>query len=181
MAMLDLEQREQAQHMINRVYEVRKEQLGKEHPYTLWSLCYLSKVHLELGHLDDAENMLVGGIAAGKRSIGDEHLGVLMGYGELARVYARQGRLDDAEHLTLSTLRGVKETRGIEHFDYIFGMWWKLGQLYELQKKVARAVDTYHVALENAGPRLTKEHPLSKQIETRIIELGGGVVSIACA
>ncbi|EEQ86211.1 uncharacterized protein BDCG_09480 [Blastomyces dermatitidis ER-3] len=45
-----------------------KEKQGKEHPYTLWALCYLSK------NLGETEDMLVGGIAAGKRSLGDEHL-----------------------------------------------------------------------------------------------------------
>lgn len=172
MAMLDLEQREQAQQVMHRVYEMRKEMLGKEHPYTLWALCYLSKVHVELGHLNEAEDMLVGGIAAGKRSLGDDHLGVLMGCGELARVYARQGRLDEAENLTLSTLPKVKESRGSEHYDYIFGMW-KLGQLYEMQGQVARSLDVYQIALECTGPRLTKGHPLSKQIEMRIIALEG--------
>lgn len=172
MAMLDLEQREKARQVMKRAYEIRKEKLGKEHPYTLWALCYLSKIYLELGHLDEAEHMLEGGIAAGKRSLGDEHLGVLMGYGELARVYARQGRLDEAEKLTLSTLRRIEESRGSEHYDYIFGMW-KLGQLYELQKKIAKAVNAYHIALENTGPRLTGKHPLSKQIEMRIVTLEG--------
>ncbi|KAK2796156.1 hypothetical protein FQN52_000133 [Onygenales sp. PD_12] len=172
MAMLDLEQREPAQRMINRVYEMRKQKLGKEHPYTLWALCYLSRAHAELGHLDQAEAMLLEGIAAGKRSLGDEHLGVLMGCGELARVYARQGRLHEAEELLLSTLERLKEFRGSEHYDYIYAMW-KLGQLYELQGKASWALDTYRIAFENTATRLTKGHPLSRQIETRIFSLEG--------
>lgn len=167
MAMLDLGEREEARGMMRLVYEKRKEKLGKEHPYTLWALCYLSKVHVELGRLNEAEDMLVGGIAAGKRSLGDEHLGVVMGCGELARVYARSGRLDEAEKLTQSAVRIIKESRGSEHYDYVFGMW-KLGQLYELRHQFARALDAYRIALENAGARLTREHPLFKQIEMRI-------------
>ncbi|THD00222.1 hypothetical protein EYZ11_000272 [Aspergillus tanneri] len=167
MVLLDLRQLERAKHLMDRVYQGRKKQLGKEHPYTLWALCYLSKIHVELGFLDRAEEMLVGGIAAGKRSLGDDHLGVLMGCGELARVYARQGRLDEAEQLSLTTLEKVKESRGPEHFDYIFGMW-KLGQLYEMQGGLEQALDAYRVALDNTETRLTRQHPLSKQIEMRI-------------
>ena len=172
MAMLDLGQRKPARQMMHHVYEMRKNKLGKEHPYTLWALCYLSKVHVELGYLKEAEDMLVGGIAAGKRSLGEEHLGVLMGCGELARVYARQGRLDEAEELTLITVRKVKESRHSEHGDYIFGMW-KLGQLYELKGETTKALDVYRIALENTGPRLTKNHPLTKKIEMRITALDG--------
>lgn len=172
MAMLDLGQRKAARQMMHQVHEMRKDKLGKEHPYTLWALCYLSKVHVELGYLKEAEDMLVGGIAAGKRSLGDEHLGVLMGCGELARVYARQGRLDEAEELTLITVRKVKESRHSEHGDYIFGMW-KLGQLYELKGETTKALDVYRIALENTGPCLTKNHPLTKKIEMRITALDG--------
>ncbi|OJD12583.1 hypothetical protein AJ78_06844 [Emergomyces pasteurianus Ep9510] len=103
MALLDLEQKEQARQMIHHVYKTRKQ-------------------NLELGGLEEGENMLVGGIAAGKRSLGDEHLGVLMGCGGLARIYTRQGRLDEAEELTRGTLQRVKESRGSEHYDYIYGM-----------------------------------------------------------
>ena len=170
MAILDLGQREPAGRMMHQVYEMRKVKLGKEHPYTLWALCYLSKVHVELGYLNEAEDMLVGGIAAGKRSLGDEHLGVLMGCGELARVYAREGRLDEAEELTLTTVRKVRESRHSEHGDYIFGMW-KLGQLYELKGEIMKALDVYQIALENTGPSLTEDHPLTKRIEMRILAL----------
>lgn len=50
---------------------------------------------------------------------------------------------------------------------------WKLSQVYKLQSQVARALDAYRIALENTEARLTTEHPLSKQIELRIIALGG--------
>ncbi|KAL4755727.1 uncharacterized protein BDW70DRAFT_49280 [Aspergillus foveolatus] len=177
MAMLDLQQREEALQIMNRVYEMRKRKLGDEHPYTLWALCYLAKVYVELGRLDEAEEILIGGIAAGKRSLGDEHLGVLMGCGELARVYARKGFLDKAEQITLDTLRRVKESRGSTHYDYIFGMW-KLGQLYQLQGNEASALDAYRTAFENTEPRLTAEHPLTKEIEMRMVALAGNSVRL---
>ncbi|KAF7116950.1 hypothetical protein CNMCM5793_005580 [Aspergillus hiratsukae] len=174
MALLDLGELEQAREMMSRVYKLRQKKLGKEHPYTLWALCYLSKIYTKLGLLDQAERMLKDGIAAGKRSLGEDHLGVLMGSGELARVYARQGRLEKAEKLSLSMLQKVKVTRGSKHFDYIFGMW-KLGQLYKMKHQVREALDAYRVAFEHTEPRLTREHPLSKQIELSISRLDGSV------
>ncbi|EAW20855.1 tetratricopeptide repeat domain protein [Aspergillus fischeri NRRL 181] len=174
MALLDLGELEQAKEMMSRVYKLRQKKLGKEHPYTLWALCYLSKIYTELGLLDQAERMLEDGIAAGKRSLSEDHLGVLMGCGELARVYARQGRLEEAERLSLSVLQKVKVTRGSEHFDYIFGMW-KLGQLYEKKNQVREALDAYRVAFEHTETRLTREHPLAKQIELRIDQLNSSI------
>lgn len=63
--------------------------MGKEHPYTLLALCYLSKIYIEQGELHKAEEALVEGIVAGRRSLGEDHIGVLVGCGELARAYAR--------------------------------------------------------------------------------------------
>lgn len=161
LVILDLGQREPVRGMMHQVYETRKDKLGKEHLYTLWALCFLSKVHVELGYLNEAVDMLVGGIAAGKRSLGDEHLGVLMGCGELAQVYAKQGRLDEAEGLTLIRIRKVRESRHSEHGDYIFGMW-KLGQLYELKDEIVKALAVYQIVLENTGPSLTEDNPLRR-------------------
>ncbi|KAK2736911.1 hypothetical protein FQN57_000514 [Myotisia sp. PD_48] len=121
------------------VYSERSQQLGKEHPWTLWALCYLAKVYVELGLLQEAENILMGGIAAGKRSLPEDHLGILMGCGELARTYARQGLLEESEKLTLDTVSKIKVSRGHAHYDYVFAMW-KLGHLYELQKKPDEAL-----------------------------------------
>jgi ATP/maltotriose-dependent transcriptional regulator MalT len=119
------------------VYNNRKLQMGKEHPYTLLALCYLSKIYIEQGELHKAETTLVEGIAAGTRSLGENHLGVLVGCGELARTFARQGRLEEAERLSLETISKVKISRGDEHPDYAYGMW-KLGELWEKKEEQVR-------------------------------------------
>ena len=104
------------------VYEQRQQQLGKDHPWTLWALAYLAKIHIEIGLLQEAENMLDWGIKAGDRSLSRDHLGVLMGCGEHARVYARQGRLDEAETLSQRTIGFVERSRGIAHPDCVYGL-----------------------------------------------------------
>jgi ATP/maltotriose-dependent transcriptional regulator MalT len=141
--------------------------MGKEHPYTLLALCYLSKIYIEQGELHKAETTLVEGIAAGRRSLGENHLGVLVGCGELARTFARQGRLEEAERLSLETISKVKISRGDEHPDYAYGMW-KLGELWEKKEEQVKAINAYRVALTATERRLTKEHPLYKIISDRI-------------
>lgn len=147
--------------------------MGKEHPYTLWALCHLSKIYIYEGELANAEITLVEGIAAGKRSGGEDHLGVLMGCGELARVYTRQGRLDEAEALSLRTIEKVRLSRGSEHPDYATGMW-RLGHLSEKKQELTKAGNAYRIALEATGKRLTAGHPLYKLISDRIMFLTAG-------
>lgn len=170
MALLDLEELGDAKALMEEVYHHRKAQMGKEHPYTLWALCYLSKIYIEEGELQKAERNLVEGIAAGRRSLGADHLGLLMGCGELARAYSRQGRLDEAERLSLETVGKVKLIRGSEHPDYAFGMW-KLGQLWEKKEEQAKAINAYRTALTAVETRLTTRHPLFKMISDRIVFL----------
>jgi hypothetical protein len=124
MALVDLQQRGKAKAIMTKVHEEKKKkQLGKEHAWTLWALCNLSKVNIEIGLLDEAEKMLTWGVAAGERSLGKDHLGVLTDYGELSRVYARQGRLDEAEKLSVQTIALVEKSRGVAGPDYVFGLW----------------------------------------------------------
>lgn len=168
MALLDLKQLHDARQLMEEVHNGRKLQMGKEHPYTLLALCYLSKIHIEQGELHKAEENLVEGIAAGKRGLGDDHLGVLVGCGELARAYARQGRLDEAERLSLETVSKVKISRGADHPDFAYGMW-KLGELWEKKKEQAKAINAYRIALTATERRLTEKHPLYKIISDRIL------------
>jgi hypothetical protein len=60
--------------------------------------------------------------------------------------YSRQGRFDEAEKLTLDTIRRFEDSRGREHPDSVYAMW-KLGELYERQGKIEKAVEAYKVAL----------------------------------
>ena len=170
MALMDLGILKQAQDIMEEVYERRKMKLGMEHPWTLWALCNLAKVKSELGLLAEAEEMLVGGIAAAKRSLGEDHLGVLMGVGELARIYARQHRLDESERLTTALLQRLEESRGPSHPDTVYALS-KLAHLYEMQRKCAKAIETCKIALERAEVRLTRRHPLSKDIVAHLERL----------
>ena len=121
MALLDLKHSYHARGLMEEVYDQRKTQMGKKHPYILLAFCYLCKMYTGHGELTKAENTLLEGIAAGKRRLGEHHLGVLVGSGELARAYARKGRLNEAEELLLETITKIKVSRGDEHPDFAYG------------------------------------------------------------
>lgn len=170
MAQLDLGRLKEARSNMEVVFSERQRQLGKEHPWTLWALCYLAKVYTETGELDVAEETLIWGIAAGIRSLHETHHGVLMGRGELARVYARQGRLDEAETLSLATVRLIEKSRGIAHPDCVYGRL-KLGHLYVRKGDPVRALTECRVALEGVDMRITRDHPLGREVEQMVSAL----------
>ncbi|KAH9902061.1 hypothetical protein F4778DRAFT_736093 [Xylariomycetidae sp. FL2044] len=172
MELLDLGEKEKARLMMTHVHLHRQQQLGKEHPWTLWALCYLSKIHVKLGLLREAEEMLVWGVEAGERSLSETHLGVLMGRGELARVYSRQGRTDEALELLIDTVGKLEASRGLAHPDCVYARW-KLARLYEIKGNRRKALENCRIGLERADMRITRNHPLSKRLETFLEELQG--------
>lgn len=95
MALLDLRGFAWAKYLMEEVYNGRKTEMGKEHSYTLWAICYLANIYTEEGTPQTAKYILINGIAAGERSLSKDHLGVLIGCRELARTFSRQCRLDE--------------------------------------------------------------------------------------
>ncbi|KAM7205417.1 hypothetical protein V8F20_003186 [Naviculisporaceae sp. PSN 640] len=170
MALLDLGKTDQAKDIMTEVYQERQKQLGKEHPWTLWALCYLAKVDLEMGRYQQAEDLLTWGIEAGVRSLNEDHLGVLMGCGHLAQVYARTDRLEEAERLTLDIIRKIQPSRGTAHPDCVYAFL-KLAQLYVLKGEHDKAIQYCEVGLERADMRITREHPLARDLEQLLDQL----------
>ncbi len=163
-ALLELGRPDEAIVAMTEVYTQRQNQLGKEHPWTLWAVSDLCKIKIRLGHFDEAEEMLNWGLSAATRSLGDNHLGVLMGRGLLAQIYTGTGRLEEAEKLALDTIRRVESSRGIVHPDCVYGLW-RLARLYVLRGCRAKAVDTCELGLQRAGVRISRKHPLAKDLE----------------
>lgn len=93
-----------------------------------------------------------------------------MGCGELARVFARQGRFEEAENLTHDTIQRLEQSRGLEHPDTVYALW-KMAQLYELQDKIEKAIETCELAVERVNMRLTKLHPLGEKIDSHLCML----------
>jgi len=163
MALLDLEEREEAQYLMHTVFEERKKKLGKEHPWTLWALCNLAKIRLKMEYLNEAEEMLIPGIAAAKRSLGESHLGLLMGCGVLARGFARQKHFEDAEKLLRESTESLEVSRVLKHPDTVYALE-KMSILLEQQGKIRETVETGVVAVERVQMRLMTKHPLGEKV-----------------
>jgi tetratricopeptide (TPR) repeat protein len=170
MALLDLGFPTEALGMMVTVKDEREKQLGKEHPWTLWAVCNLAKVFCELNRLEEAEAIMRAGIEAAKRSLSDEHLGVLMGSGELAKILARQGRLEEAEELAIDTVSKLEKERGISHPDTVYALL-KLSQLYDKQDEMSKGIATCERAVRSVDMRLTRDHPLGRQVYRQLEEL----------
>lgn len=165
MALLDLGRHEEAKTHMTEVHLQRQKRLGKEHPWTLWALCYLIKINIELDLLDEAEEMAEWGTRAAIRSLHDKHLGVFMGQGCMAQIYVLTGRVEEAKALTLKIIEGLEEARGIAHPDCIFAMW-KLARISALRGCRDEAIRICERGLERAELRISRRHPLAKSIET---------------
>ncbi|KAE8440751.1 hypothetical protein EG329_006610 [Mollisiaceae sp. DMI_Dod_QoI] len=162
------------------VLQRRRQLLGEEHPWTLWAVCSYSKVIIELGSLDEAENLLVKGIPAAYRGLGPNHPGVLMGCGELSKVYSRQGELSEgkrrqelylkAEKQAKITIAQLQNASGEDHPDTVFATW-KLSKLYTRQRKWEDAAQACEEALRKGGLRLTRTYPLCAKIEKDLEDL----------
>ncbi|KAK4139467.1 uncharacterized protein C8A04DRAFT_33066 [Dichotomopilus funicola] len=64
MALLGLGRSDDALTGMTEVYEQRQKQLDKEHPWTLWALSYLCKIHIHIGNLAQAEALLTQSLEA---------------------------------------------------------------------------------------------------------------------
>lgn len=162
MALLDLGRHGEAKTYMTEVHLQRQKQLGKEHPWTLWELCYLIKINMELDLLDEAEEMAEWGTRAAIRSLHDKHLGVLMGQGCMAQIYVLTGRVEEAQALTLKIIEGLEEARGIAHPDCVFALW-KLARISALRGCRDEAIRICERGLESRAAHLQaaptcKEH-----------------------
>ena len=101
-----------------------------------------------------------------------------MGRGVLAQIYARTDRLDQAEELTLETIKKMETSRGKAHPDCVYGLW-KLAQLYVLKGLHEEARQICELGLQRADMRITRRHPLAKQLGDLLSSLEAPGIELA--
>jgi tetratricopeptide (TPR) repeat protein len=117
-----------AQRLVENVLETRKELLGDEHAYTLWSMNDLSKIYIEVGRAEDAVALLESVVPVAKRTLGDDHVGMRMTKSNLGRAYFVCERWKEAEE----TVRPLFEGTSSDHPDLIHAEYGYAHILYEL-------------------------------------------------
>lgn len=150
------------------VLEVRKRQLGQDHPYTLLAMVNMAIVLGAVGELEKAEGLIREGLPVADSTLGEEHIGTLFGRHTLACVIAERGRHGEAEKLlwmVTETQKRMGSHRGAYHPD-------RLGALIELarcsftQGKVAEAVSICSEAIKGFEQITVSEkaHPLTLKL-----------------
>ncbi|KAM0162911.1 hypothetical protein ACHAPG_001618 [Botrytis cinerea] len=96
-----------AEREISDVLKARKETLGEEHAYTLWSVNDLSKVYCATGRWDEAVQDLQEILPVVVRTLGETHVGMIMTKSNLARAYIGSNRWTEARKIIQPLLSEV--------------------------------------------------------------------------
>jgi len=132
-----------AQRLIENVLKARKDILGDEHAYTLWSINDLSKVYIERGRIEEATKMLEDIVPLVKETLGEKHVGMMMTKGNLARAYYCAARWKEAEEVMQPVLEATPKT----HPDWINFMYgyahvkFNVGTIDESEKRCLEMLD----------------------------------------
>lgn len=125
-----------AQRLVENVLQTRRQILGEEHAYTLWSVNDLSKIYVETGHTGKAVTILEGILPVVKRTLGENHVGMSMTRSNLAKAYFMSERWKEAEEIVKTLLARIP----IGHPDWIQNMYgyahiqFELGKIEEAEK-----------------------------------------------
>jgi tetratricopeptide (TPR) repeat protein len=95
---------EAAKPHLERVLEIRREQLGEEHPATLASLNRLGMLHSNQGRYEEAEPLLVRAFDLRRRVLGEEHPDTLESMSDLGWQYMCEARFEEGMALAARAL-----------------------------------------------------------------------------
>ncbi|KAF2110266.1 hypothetical protein BDV96DRAFT_501211 [Lophiotrema nucula] len=130
-----------AYEIITETVKGRRKVLGKEHGFTLWSMCNQARIKAlrdDEGDIQEAERMIRSGLRIAERNLGETHLGTLYGKAQLGNVLMLAGKYEEAEH----TLRGIlvvydESNKG--HADQFVAMGYLTGCCQQLGKEAEAA------------------------------------------
>lgn len=119
-------------------FEIRSEELGKEHPDTLAILNNLANLYMALSRVDEAEPLLKTCLEIGTRILGEEHPSVVTALSNLAGLYEMQGQVDRAEPLLEKCLSIRRRLFGDEDLSTVRTLN-NLALVYQKQNKLDQA------------------------------------------
>jgi hypothetical protein len=126
--------------------DIRKRQLGNDHPDVATSLNNLAQLYYSQGRYNDAEPLLLQSLDIRKRQLGNDHPDVAQSLNNLAQLYYSQGQYNDAEPLYLQSLDIKKRQLGNDYPDVATSLN-NLALLYESQRKYLEAENLAQQAL----------------------------------
>ncbi|MBW4467288.1 MAG: tetratricopeptide repeat protein [Pegethrix bostrychoides GSE-TBD4-15B] len=138
--------------------EIRRSQLGAEHPTTATSLNNLAKLYRAQGRYSEAEPLFLDALNIKRRQLGAEHPSTALSLNNLAMLYDSQGRYSEAEPLFLDALNINRRQLGAEHPDTASSLN-NLAALYHFQGRYGEAEPLFLDALNIRRSQLGAEHP----------------------
>jgi tetratricopeptide (TPR) repeat protein len=157
-----------AQRLVENVLQARRQILGEEHAYTLWSINDLSKIYIEVGRADDAVTILENIVPIVVRTLGQNHVGMSMTRTNLGRAYFMSERWAEAE----DTVRPLLAEIPPNHPDWIHTMYgyaqilFELGRLEDAEKHCNQAMDKISKA-----KTFSLDHPRTVSVAVLLIKI----------
>jgi tetratricopeptide (TPR) repeat protein len=160
------------------VYDLRKEQLGPEHHYTLLAKLYFARTKSEMGLNSEAEAMIVEGLKVAERNIPKEHIALLMAKAMYAQVLSRLKKYAEAESIFYMLTDKAKYRRLADedgdHPDRLSTLW-LLEQCLEDQGKFEEALhvcEEFQAGLAAIGGQgAGMKHKIRLKIQEKIPQL----------
>jgi eukaryotic-like serine/threonine-protein kinase len=148
----------EAQQQMERSLELRREELGADHPDTLRMMNDLGTLHSAQGKFAEAEPILAQALKAERRVLGAEHPETLNTMNNLGLLYQYQGKYAQAEPLLSQTFEIRRRVIGEEGPDTL-GSLNNLAMLYQSEGSYARAEPLFVKVVEIQRRVLGEEHP----------------------
>ncbi|HLO87753.1 MAG TPA: tetratricopeptide repeat protein [Nostocaceae cyanobacterium] len=138
--------------------EIRKRQLGADHPDVATSLNNLAGLYESQGKYSDAEPLYLQSLEIWKHQLGADHPNIASSLNNLAALYYSQRKYSDAEPLYLQSLEILKRQLGADHPN-VATSFNNLAGLYRTQRKYSDAEFLYLQSLEIRKRQLGADHP----------------------
>ncbi|MFO0888896.1 MAG: serine/threonine-protein kinase [Isosphaeraceae bacterium] len=147
---------------LQRALDLRRGELGTEHPDTLTSMHNLGVLHEMEGDLGLAELFYRDELEIERRVHGEEHPDTLLAMDRLATAYQNQAKFSEAEPLFVKSLEVTRRVQGELHKQTLAAMN-NLALLYRLEGKYDEAEPILVKALQGWRRTLGPENPLTLQ------------------
>lgn len=148
----------EAEPIIRRALELRREALGENHPDTLQTLFSLGSLLNTLGRIDEAVVTLVEAHARRADVLGDDHPLTLRVGTSLGGAYRRQGNIEAAHRVWRDTLAAQRRVLGSDHEDTLRTLN-NLGIALAMQGRSAEAESLWRELLDRRRRLLGEDHP----------------------
>jgi len=142
---------------LERALELRRGQLGEEHPDTLKSMIDLGYQYMNQYNFKMGESLFSKVLEIRRRVLGEEHLDTLSSMHDLATAYSWLGRYKEAEALRVKVLENRRRILGKEHPE-VRGSMFVLADIYQVQGRYSEAESLLLQILENDRRLLGDEH-----------------------